>query len=321
MISHLPAAVIREDDPRAHLVPRVVPRTACELKLGGAVLGYRKPVPNRRGDLRSLRLAELKRIILARHGRGGADTDDASLYLAFAAYHLPDAPSVRDFARRFTPGAPADEVEAIIDTALAKPRRFTADAAAKALAVKRDERERLRLCTIGAIDHNAEARAAERKLKDRDRKRAKRAAMPRCQTITSGEPWKAAGISRATWYRRQKDVGMSVRQNPSAVNIKIGTADGSCVTRQKPRHPVRTRTYPRIVIPHNPAALMTGEGVRALGARLARITAPLVTIAPDLRRLCHAATFTQNGAINRDQHSRPSHRFNQNTACCNPGTS
>ncbi|MFG1344377.1 hypothetical protein V5F59_05750 [Xanthobacter autotrophicus DSM 431] len=287
-VNHLPAAVLTEDDPRAGEAARVVPRGAKAVKFGAVVLGYTKPAhKSRRGDLRPLRLAELRRIIRNRHGAGGADTDDASIYLAFAAHHLPDAPAIRTFARRFTPGVLADELEEVIDAALAKSRRFTADAAAKALGVRRAERDHLGLRTIGATDHGAAARATERKRKNRDAKRATRAAMPKRETITDAEPWKAAGISRATWYRRQQAAPMT-RETKSVRSRyrENGTADAICLTRRKPPYPA-----PTIRLPHVPAAVLLGERVRALTARLARITTPLLNIAPDLRRLGRAATI------------------------------
>jgi len=73
------------------------------------------------------------------------------------------------------------------------------------LRVTRDEVQRLGLRGWGCIDP---ASPEERKEADRQRKRAERAAKgatPRQMSITGTQPWKALGISRATWYRHKRE--------------------------------------------------------------------------------------------------------------------
>ena len=74
-----------------------------------------------------------------------------------------------------------------------------------ALRVTREEARQLR--GWGCIDP---ASPEERREADRLRKRTERAAKgatPREQSKSVVKPWEAAGMSRATWYRRQRDVG------------------------------------------------------------------------------------------------------------------
>ncbi|MFG1290638.1 hypothetical protein [Xanthobacter versatilis] len=261
---HLPAAVLHESDASAAEAARVVPRGAKLYTVGTVVLGYTKAPAKGRCGLRHLRLAELKRLILARHGRGGADTDDAGLYLAFAAHHLLDAPAIREFARRFTPGAPAVEIEEAVDAALSGPRRYTADEAASALAVKNEERERLGLRSIGAVDCDADARKAERRRKDAEAKRAQRAAAPRRPTSDAVKPWVAEGVSRATWFRRQKAKREAVAASETGnVGNRYSdcTADAGSLT-PRPAPPQRLQTEQ----PDAPAH----DGARAFLAALRR---------------------------------------------------
>lgn len=293
MTLHLPAAVFREDDPRAASAARVVPRSAKTKKVGSAIIGYYKSAQKGRVGLRPLRLAELKRIILARHGRGGVDTDDGQSYFEFACHHLSDAPAMRAFAKRFTPLLSSEEVESVVDAALNKPRTYLADEAARALGVIRTERERLALHTIGAIDHDAVARGEERRCKDREAKRAKRAAEPkRVTNTTATKPWTAFGWSRRTWYRK----GRPMPDGTNGVGNKIlySTADALCAKR-----PVRRAEAPKHRSPgvhSDPRLLRIAENVRAFQARLATVVRPINTVSAHLQHIGAIARAVQSGA-------------------------
>ena len=86
------------------------------------------------------------------------------------------------------------------------------DTLAEMLSVTAEERWACRISTIGAIDETREERAArtslERKERDRERNRAKRAGKhkPRATALSQKKPWDSAGISRATWYRRRHEI-------------------------------------------------------------------------------------------------------------------
>jgi hypothetical protein len=75
------------------------------------------------------------------------------------------------------------------------------------------EREVCNIRTIDAIDETRAERQARlanvRTARERDAKKVKRGRVPRelyeADSITAKQPWVEAGVSRATWYRRQKD--------------------------------------------------------------------------------------------------------------------
>jgi len=75
------------------------------------------------------------------------------------------------------------------------------------------EREVCRIRSIDACDETREERKARlaeaRKVTDREAKKAKRGRTPReiyeGQSWSVKQPWKEAGVSRATWYRKLRD--------------------------------------------------------------------------------------------------------------------
>lgn len=93
-----------------------------------------------------------------------------------------------------------------------------------ALRPTREEARRLR--GWGCINP---ATPEERREADRLRKRAARAASgatPREESASARKPWEAAGISRASWYRRQRDSQLAAETGPSVPYLLDGT-DGS----------------------------------------------------------------------------------------------
>jgi hypothetical protein len=93
-------------------------------------------------------------------------------------------------------------------------RRPTAEALGKRLNVINAERERLGLRTIAPADMTKRQFAEYRKAKQRMRQKLYRQRKRRhagykirdnyvASSLTKQKPWKAEGISRATWYRRQ----------------------------------------------------------------------------------------------------------------------
>lgn len=254
----LPAAVVTEDDPRAHEVARVVPRGVKHLTVGNTKLGYRKPRkrhPAGTPPVAFVRASEVERLIAARYG-GPCDTDDGEPYAILAASVLiplfiqscatsAEANKVRLhdlLAQRFAgwcschlPRLPAPDVRRIALRAITTPVRFSADAAASLIKLTRAERDALRITTIGAVDFLAPARKAERARKDREAKRTKRAATPKKVPLTKSEPWKAFGWSRRTWERRGKPHPDDANRVGS--NIRNTAADRNCVT--PPKRPIR----------------------------------------------------------------------------------
>jgi hypothetical protein len=174
----------------------------------------------------ALRLAELNRLLTARHGGEVLADDDAGRDdVVLVAHHL--ARCDVDPARRIAswiqlraPWMPAGEVEQVISRVTANPLRWRADSLARRLNLTEAERRRLRITTVGAVDCDREQRAAARlaRKRERDRKRAadRRAAARLlavgrktradyiATALSTTKPWKAAGISRRTWERRRR---------------------------------------------------------------------------------------------------------------------
>jgi hypothetical protein len=163
----------------------------------------------------TFRMAELFKVFC--HVYGGAplpDDDDGrdSIKLAFQVLSTTSRADLRmvDVARTWAPWLPPDELAALVADVLAHPRRFKADTVAVRLGITDEIRRLLKLRTIGAIDKPAEVRSAERQEQQRLAKEQKRRAagiptIAEARTIRARkEPWRDAGISRSTWYRRRR---------------------------------------------------------------------------------------------------------------------
>lgn len=104
------------------------------------------------------------------------------------------------------------EQHQIITDGIANARAWTADQLAWRYRVTREEREVLGLTTIGAIDQGKGARTKRRRDRDRKRKAEQRraaGAKPRTEyemnSKSRTKPWIDAGMSRATWYRKNRN--------------------------------------------------------------------------------------------------------------------
>ncbi|MEE1611129.1 hypothetical protein [Microvirga sp. CF3016] len=169
----------------------------------------------------TLRLASIRKLLEDRRGAGFAG---ATLVAEEERCFRGALPSILElkgraigpglalsWAELWTPALLADcaatWVEELAAQHLARPRHLKADALGRLLELSDEERTRLRIRTIGAIDNSKRKRAAERKAKDREyqkRKRLENGATPRDRSLSASKPWEAAGVSRATWYRQQK---------------------------------------------------------------------------------------------------------------------
>jgi len=188
-------------------------------RIGGCILGQRR----KRGwrfDLSIMRLREIEKLINARHGARLPDTDDACIYVEAVAL-AKSGQDLRAWCAVFAPFFDEEELKSIEAKAIGRKRMQSADTVAHHLRVSMQERTGLGLKTIGAFDLDQAERKrlmTERKReRDRVRLQEKRAAARISPQIGAGsinrqQPWKAEGISRATWYRR-------VRQDLSRIDI------------------------------------------------------------------------------------------------------
>jgi hypothetical protein len=162
----------------------------------------------------AIRCAELERLFISRYGRHLPNDDagrDDALVMAHHLVRRPGDPRCRIAAWLVSAALwMADwEREELIAEVIAKPLKWKADKLATRLGLTEAERQRLQIRTIGAIDLDKDERAkrrAERKVvAERERRRAK-GAKQRTEYETGStsarQPWRAAGISRRTWYRR-----------------------------------------------------------------------------------------------------------------------
>ena len=166
-----------------------------------------------------LRLGNIRTCLRHRYGHTLPD-DDAGredlLELLLPASLRPKDP-IRIMANMVEVWAPwmsKPEAQGLIQQIEQMPpslRTRTAQELGERFNITNAERERLRLWTIAAVDIAEDQRAEQRKAKKRARdirRRREDGSEPRAVYLATSknrrQPWKAEGISRATWYRQQK---------------------------------------------------------------------------------------------------------------------
>lgn len=166
-------------------------------------------------QLASLRLGDLSRVFRSRYGGVRLPDDDAGRDdIRLAVDHLASLPhpakAIVRWLETWAPWLTLAEHRQIIADGIANQRNWKADALAWRLRLTKEERRMLGITTIGAIDEGKAARTKRRRDRDRERKAAARlaaGARPRKHyegaSAERAMPWKAEGISRATWYRRR----------------------------------------------------------------------------------------------------------------------
>jgi hypothetical protein len=166
-------------------------------------------------SMAALRIAELRRLFTARYGLVLPDDDAGRDDALIMANHLARRPEperrIPAWLSLWAPWMAADEIAAITARVIAKPLRWRADRLAVRLHLTEDERRRLRITTIGAIDLTKEQRKARRRLRDRYLKEVRRrqaGAKPRSNyetnSLTRTKPWERLRMSRRSWYRAGK---------------------------------------------------------------------------------------------------------------------
>jgi hypothetical protein len=170
----------------------------------------RKPV-----NFATFRIAELRRLFVARYGRILPDDDAGRDDARIMAHHLARLTNperrITSFLELQAPWMTAAEIRSLIAKVIAKPLRWRADRLAVRLNLHEAERHRLGITTIGAVDVDRLERLARRKQRARHRDQQRRRAQgakPRTEyeahALTRTKPWQALGLSRASWYRAGK---------------------------------------------------------------------------------------------------------------------
>jgi hypothetical protein len=152
----------------------------------------------------------------ARHV-GAADTEDLSKWLVAWVWDNPrsrdQVGAVMECARRIgRKGFTEAEAEDVVQEAEATPRARKADALGCYLRLDYATRQALGITMIGAYDADKRERRRwrqERNRQSKERQRRENGVKTRAEwleanSISKAKPWEAEGISRITWYRRQK---------------------------------------------------------------------------------------------------------------------
>lgn len=194
-----------------------------KVKLGGNAVPLRaRQVPGA-----TLRCIDLEKYFLDRYGPVLPDDDagraDAEIMLNHIYYRQAiDRPwLMNDWLDRRGPSSLiGEERDAMIARVFRKPRKYTADRLAKELGLTYARRQRLGITTIGSVDVDAEQRKELQKVKKREHKAQKRrdaGCMTRSEyegkSIARIAPWKALGLSRATYYRRGKQAASETKSH------------------------------------------------------------------------------------------------------------
>jgi hypothetical protein len=179
------------------------------------------------------------------HGRyvGAAQTEDFSRWLIAWVWHNPKAKdqiwSVMNAARNMGREITEAEAAAIIEEASITRKRLSADNLARFLGVTYEQRQQLGLTTVGSINVKRRARKELRKRENRiahERHRRALGMRPQSQSLSRLKPWEAEGVSRRTWYRRNK--ARTGTGTILSAPIFLSSED-------KPVPPERRRGYPR----------------------------------------------------------------------------
>jgi hypothetical protein len=166
-------------------------------------------------SLAALRVSELKRLFFARYGHELPDDDSGRDDALIMVNHLACQPNsekrIPAWLGLNAPWMSKGEAGDLTAKVLRKTLRWRADKLALRLNLHEAERQRLHITTIGAVDVDKAERLARRRLRKQLRKQKRRraaGAKPRADyeanSLTRTKPWVAEGISRRTWYNRNR---------------------------------------------------------------------------------------------------------------------
>jgi hypothetical protein len=170
-------------------------------------------------SMTAVRIAELNRLLRERYGHvlpdDDAGRDDALVVCCHLARCREPDRRMRRWLELWAPWMPPDEQATLITNVSANPLRWRADPLGKRMGLTAAERSRLRITTIGSTDMGKADRKARRRQQRRDRDRRYREQQRRAKgakprkdyvdnALTRQKPWLVMGISRRSWYRRQR---------------------------------------------------------------------------------------------------------------------
>ena len=238
------------------------------------------------------RVEELQRLAHDRHGDTLPDNDEGRDFVFAIAAHLIEPKRIRRWLDEAAPWFDEDDADELVVRITRKRYRFRAAKLGQLLAVTWAEQTHLELDTITAIDTPPQviaAARAQRRARQRERGRAwqerqrrKQGRKPRTQyeaeSKSRTKPWEAEGMSRATWYRKNRETTVSITILTSGKRI-----DTPISSSRKPRRS-RPTTTPR---KHQNHESSVAKATVPSAPRLTLITStPIVLITP--LRPCNA---------------------------------
>jgi hypothetical protein len=229
----------------------------------------------RRLYFQSRRIAELHRLFRQRYGAEfyifpDDDSGWEDLLILLHHYCVCDPGRVPVVIKTRAPWIVGTQQEDILYAQVAKSadaKLPTAAELAEVMNLAEADRVRLAIRTIGAVDVTPPQRKDKKKAGDRARKDKKRRAagkQTREQYLsgakTRTKPWDIKGISRATWYRQQRETGCSAVSKNS---LSYNTADAlvSLATSGTDRVAGKTPDRENVLI-FSPATARRGSGQR-----------------------------------------------------------
>lgn len=242
----MPAGVASKEKPAA---PWQVRRAKRMQKMKLATTRARRKPDNE--VTRRIRLGDLQRLLRHRYRRNDCELTDCDagredLYELLLPISLGQghARKMRNAIEIWAPWMSASEAQELIDQVNRTPdymRKPKKRILGERMSLTDLERTALGIRTIAPIDMTDEQLKERRKAKDAERKWRKRRAarmkernawLANCKSRL--KPWKKAGISRPTWYRRQAKLVRQVSETGvSAIKITIG--EDRLVSRSKVR--------------------------------------------------------------------------------------
>jgi hypothetical protein len=217
----LPAAVLRENDPGAENVARVVPQRARLVKIGDAVAGYHLTPRRARWQFsfRSRRVAEIDALARLRYHAAPPPPAAARAFAEAVAHHA-EPNEAAGWVNRWCIRLSGEERAAIVADAAASPRKWRATELGELLKLRRGERQLLGIRTFRAVGQTKRDLTEANRRRERERKRAARAERPKVVSQEATAPWAAAGVSRATWYRLRAKAANVARHETKNVGSK-----------------------------------------------------------------------------------------------------
>jgi hypothetical protein len=190
--------------------------TRIEARRAEIARRYKAKNRGRQVNIAALRIAELNRLFRARYGDTLPDDDAGRDEARIMAHHLArrtgnQPQKITAWLELRAPWMQPQEAAVMVKAVIAKPRGWRADKLAARLNLTAAERAKLGITTIGAVDMDKAARQAARRERKRKAETERRRALgkrPRkeyeANSISRARAWAALGISRATWYRRER---------------------------------------------------------------------------------------------------------------------